>query len=93
MWRDWTIWIPDEAILLSSCQCLEGPSFFETLIKTLLYVCGTTFVLCLIILLIYFIIYKHKKDSNPLKHALKKAWIWWIIIFIIRIVIIALASR
>ena len=62
-----------------SAQCVEMQSFSYVLSHFLLWSCFVITLLYLLIWLVYYIIYKWKKDKNPLKHVVKKLRLGWLI--------------
>ena len=87
-WGDYWDWAnPDPELAVSSCgwsaQCLTGTSLSHTLLNAFLRRCGFSIFLYVLFLIEYFIIYKHKKDPSPLKHAFKSTWWLGIMIFIL----------
>lgn len=73
-------------------QCLEAPHTLSyVLFHLFLRWCIIALFLYILLLLEHFIIYKRKKDQKPLKHALKKTWKLWILIFVlVPVVVIAM---
>ena len=59
-----------------------------TLIKIWAFYLIIVAVISLLITLWFYLVYRYKKDEHPFKHAIKKSWPWWIIVFLLPILVI-----
>ena len=83
---------PLHSIGCDECTTTWETSFWEYKeeIQSWIILLSSALIISLLITLCLCLVYKYKKDKHPFKHAIKKSWPWWIVIFIISIVMLYL---
>ena len=67
---------------------IPGDSLKWTLIKFWACYMIIVVIISFLITLWFYLVYRHKKDEHPWKHAVKRSWPWWIVVFLLPIVVV-----
>ena len=73
-----------------ACPNCGGMDYYESIpvfsVKNvIIWDLWTAIILCILLTLIFYFVYSHKKHKNPLKDAISKCWPRWITIFVLLI--------
>jgi len=81
--------IPNEKVVIYP-PSIQYPSFWDVYWWWIFKYVWVLFTISLIIFLCFYVVYKYKKEERPWNHAFKRSWPWWIIVFIVPILVMAL---